>query len=135
MNRQELQDWIKSCKRVDIAESEYNEDNHFQTNIYEKDGQLYKIDFCNGEASAKWGKSGYESERDANGKRIKDACGRLSYIYEPIPVKAYPQITVSKQILYITDEENIPLPIITQGIKGDDMSKEDKDFVIDVLRN
>lgn len=87
MNIKELNEWIKSAKYVTTSEYEENDGNKYVTKIYEKDGQLYSIHYCNNYPTAKWSDDcGYMSERDENGKRLKDEHGQHLFIYEPIPV-------------------------------------------------
>ena len=60
MNKQELKDWIKSAHYDGIAEEEHDScGNFFLTCIYEKDGKLYSIDYCNNEPSEVWSDKGF----------------------------------------------------------------------------
>ena len=88
MNKAQIELWIREAKYVTHSFFEYDESgNKRETRIFEKDGQLYALSFCNGYISAKMGEKGLESERDDKGARIKDKNGELIYIYEPIPVR------------------------------------------------
>lgn len=49
MNKEQLNEWIKSAKFVDDDEEEIDEfDNKWGGNIYEKDGELWSIPTLNG---------------------------------------------------------------------------------------
>ena len=88
MNKQELEDWIKSAKYYGCAEFLYDDNgNKDATYVYEKDGKLYTISFCNDHPCSKWDEKGRMTERDENGKRIKDKHGEYLFIYEPVEVK------------------------------------------------
>ena len=59
MNKQELNDWIKSATFDCFAEDINDDGNLRQTLIYKKDGKLYSIDYCNHEPNEVWGERGY----------------------------------------------------------------------------
>ena len=48
MSYDELQEWIKSAKKVDVSREEEDRGNIYYTNVYEKDGRLYELGFFNG---------------------------------------------------------------------------------------
>ncbi len=60
MTLNELEEWMQSANYEGIAESEYDSHgNHFITLIYEKDGKLYSVDYCNNVPSEVWGDKGF----------------------------------------------------------------------------
>lgn len=55
MNKQEINEWIKTAELVDIIDSDHDEcGNHWLTSIYKKDGKFFSLDFCNHVPSEKW---------------------------------------------------------------------------------
>jgi len=69
MNKEELKEWFKQSKYVGSS-GEYDKcSNYWSDAIYEHDGKLYSVSFCDKEPLEKWGEKGY----------IRDA-------YEPIEV-------------------------------------------------
>ena len=82
MNRQELKEWKRSVNCYACAEDEYDQQgNHFQTFIFEKDGKLYSISYCNSEPKEVWGKKGY-----------------IRGVYEPVEVTRHTEII--KRVYY-----------------------------------
>ena len=58
MTKNELKQWIAKAKLVD-SESEFDANgNHEETKIYEWQGELYRLEFQNGQAYQKWGENG-----------------------------------------------------------------------------
>jgi hypothetical protein len=59
MTRKELEQWLAEAKFVD-GESEFDQNgNCEESRIYEHNGQLYRLHFCNGTPSEKWGDKGF----------------------------------------------------------------------------
>lgn len=83
MKKEELQNWIKSAKYIDTPEDTYDDNtNRYTTNIYEKDGKLYKIEYCNGHFYEKWGKTGFirgEYGEPIEVKKVKRMVEVISY--------------------------------------------------------
>jgi len=50
MNITELKEWMKSARCVDHLEDRDKCENNWETRIYEKDGEFFKIEFLNGYA-------------------------------------------------------------------------------------
>ena len=60
MTKIELDNWIKSAKYVTCAQDYYDDNtNHYVATIYEKNGELFQIEFCNGHPYEKWGGKGF----------------------------------------------------------------------------
>jgi len=89
MNKKQLEEWVKNKEYVVHSFFEYDENgNKREERIYKTiDGRLYSVSFCNNYPNPKLGDKGYMSERDENGKRIKDEKGEFIWIYEPTEVE------------------------------------------------
>ena len=59
MNTQELADWLKESEFVHCDTETDGCGNVLTTRIYLKDGKYYRMEFCNGYPSEKWGDKGY----------------------------------------------------------------------------
>jgi len=103
MNKEEISQWIKEAEYIVTSFFEYDEcGNKEETRIYEKDGQLYSLDFCDDSVNPKWDdKCGNMSERDKDGKRIKDKNGEYIYIYEPRKVRKETKIVTQEVTEYV----------------------------------
>ncbi|TRZ83706.1 hypothetical protein D4R86_00300 [bacterium] len=96
MNIQELDEWLKNAEYINTPDCDHDENgNKYETRVFKKDEQLYRLGYCNNHPNPKWGEKGYMSERDANNNKIKDERGQPKWIYEPTPVK---KVTHKKMI-------------------------------------
>ena len=107
MNIQELDEWLKKAEYISTPEYNHDENgNKYESRVFKKDGQLYRLGYCNNHPNPKWDdKCGNMSERDDNGVRIKDEKGQLKYIYEPKPVKRVAYKKTIEIVEYLPIEE------------------------------
>lgn len=105
MNLVELNEWLKSATYIDTTERDHDScGNCWETRIFEKDGQNYKLGYCNNHPNPKWDADcGNMSERDKNGVRLKDNHGQYLYIYEPTPVKKTSYKKITEVVEYIPE--------------------------------
>jgi hypothetical protein len=59
MTRVELDEWVAQCKVVDHHEEFDERGNCHEWRIYESNGQLYRLSFCNGHPCETLGAKGY----------------------------------------------------------------------------
>jgi len=86
MNKEAFIEWIKS-PLISCVDShfEYNEHNNEKGyRIYSKDGKLYKITFCNGNADPVFGKKGWDYANYEPQEVIKVAKWVLTNTYVPV---------------------------------------------------
>jgi len=88
MTLKEIKEWMSSHKLVDRGWEESGDDNRLTYNIFEVDGQLYRVDFCNGYISEKW-----ISEK-----------GYVRGVYEPYKVKK--EVEMIERVEYIPIKED-----------------------------
>lgn len=86
MNVEELADWLKASEFVDCDASTDGCGNALTTRIYLKDGQYYRLEYCNGYPSEKFGEKGY-----------------IRGVYEPIEV--FKKEVEVIETFYLTKEE------------------------------
>ena len=105
MTKNEIEQWIKKATFVTSSYFEYDgRGNREETRIYDKDGQLYLINFFNKKPSPEWGEKGCAVERDAYGEALKDEGGETKYIYAaPKPVTRI--VKMVEVVKYIPIEE------------------------------
>jgi hypothetical protein len=70
MTLQELNDWIKTAKLITTKHA-YDHGNDWATKIYEKNGQLYAIEFCNNHPFEQYGTKGWIRGVYAEPKKVK----------------------------------------------------------------
>ena len=59
MTLEELNQWMKESVRLNGGEDyDYESGCSYAWEIYENNGKLYRVDFCNGHPCSKWGEKG-----------------------------------------------------------------------------
>ena len=96
MTKEELVTWIKTAKYVD-GSPEYNErEKEWSYSIYEFEGEIYRVDYCNGHFSEEWGDKG---------------CIRGSYK----PYRVEKKVEIIEQVDYVP----VVIPIEVPKVEGE----------------
>jgi hypothetical protein len=86
MNTKELADWLKDVEMVHCDEEVDKCGNRLSERIFSKNGKHYRLEYCNGYPSEKWGEKGY-----------------IRGVYEPIEV--FKKEVEVIETFYLTKEE------------------------------
>lgn len=87
MNKQEVLDWIKDSKCVDYIFEEAN-NNTYEARIYNHDGKLFWLSFCNDGPVEKYSDNGY-----------------IRGFYQPIPVTSKSERVTIVRTKYVDEND------------------------------